>query len=308
MLQVTGQARGPPSPHTLQHLSPSWSFVPARFFLPGLIKAQTRDQRRDVSCHHSPVLILSPAVLQEASHAWKVTGCPPCFCRGLRVLPGHRDTRGAMNKESESTKQLEKSMVRCEYDLQRGGGTAFFPTSSLPKTPSLPHHVVLDKKKFLFTTKLCCRSSASHRMWGQHRPGPHLVIAALLCVRLEGTGTALSSGLQQGHAGLLWKICTLIFCSSKAEVVGMKENSLWSSYLESMNSWAFYSSGMPGTRVWFYKASKPQLKVWMNINHSGTMTAARVFTPLSGGTALRTLCSVFPTCFGLQRRGLLPSG
>lgn len=113
-------------------------------------------------------------------------------------------------------------------------------------------------------------------MGGQHGPGSHLLIAALLCVKLEGTGTGLSSGLQQGHAGLLWKICTLIFCSSKAEVVGMKENSLWSSYLESMNSWAFYSSGMLGTRVWFYKASKPQLKVWMNINHSGTMTAARV--------------------------------
>lgn len=136
----------------------------------------------------------------------------------------------------------------------------------------------------------------------------HLIIAALLCVRLEGTGTGLSPGLQQGHAGLLWKICTLIFCSSKAEVVGMKENSLWSSYLESMNSWAFYSSGMLGTCIWFYKASKPQLKVWMNINHSGTMTAARVFTPLSGGTALGTLCPVFPTCFGLQRGGLLPSG
>lgn len=113
----------------------------------------------------SPVLILSPAVLQEASHAWKVTGCPPCFCRGLRVLPGHRDTRGAMNKESESTKQLEKSMVRCEYDLQRGGGTALLPTFSLPKTPPLPHRVVLGKKKFPFTTKLCCRSSASHRTW-----------------------------------------------------------------------------------------------------------------------------------------------
>lgn len=174
------------------------------------------------------------------------------------------------------------------------------------------HHCLIrwywGEKKFSFSTKLCCRSSASRRMRSQQGSGFHLVIAALLCVRLECTSTGLSPGLQQGHTGLLWKICTLIFCSSKAEVVGMKENSLWSSYLESMNSWAFYSSGMPGTRVWFYKASKPQLKVWMNINHSGTMTAARVFTPLSGGTALRTLCPVFPTCFGLQRGGLPPSG
>lgn len=54
------------------------------------------------------------------------------------------------------------------------------------------------------------------------------LIAALFCVKAEGTGKGSRSGLRQGHAGLLWKICALIFYSSKAEVVGMKENSLWS--------------------------------------------------------------------------------
>jgi len=53
-------------------------------------------------------------------------------------------------------------------------------------------------------------------------------ITALLCVKVEGAGEGPRSGLQQGHAGLHRKICTLIFYSSKAEVVGMKENSLWS--------------------------------------------------------------------------------
>lgn len=54
------------------------------------------------------------------------------------------------------------------------------------------------------------------------------LITALLRVKAEGAGKGLRSGLRQGHAGLLRKICTLIFYSSKVEVVGMKENSLWS--------------------------------------------------------------------------------
>lgn len=54
------------------------------------------------------------------------------------------------------------------------------------------------------------------------------LIAAMLCVKVEGAAKGPRSGLRQGHAGLLWKICALIFYSSKAEVVGMKENSLWS--------------------------------------------------------------------------------
>lgn len=54
------------------------------------------------------------------------------------------------------------------------------------------------------------------------------LITAQICTKVEGTGKGPSSGQWQGHAGLLWKICALIFYSSKAEVVGMKENSLWS--------------------------------------------------------------------------------
>lgn len=41
-----------------------------------------------------PVLALSPAVLWEASHAWRVTGCPPHFCRDPSVLPGHMGMAG----------------------------------------------------------------------------------------------------------------------------------------------------------------------------------------------------------------------
>lgn len=51
-----------------------------------------------------------------------------------------------------------------------------------------------------------------------------------------------------------------------------------------MNSWAFYSSGMPGALGWFYKAVKPQLKVWMIINH-GTMTAAHILPGFQAGIA-----------------------
>lgn len=109
------------------------------------------------------------------------------------------------------------------------------------------------------------------------------LIAALFFIKVEGAGKGPRSRLQQGHAGLLWKICARIFYSSKAEVVGMKENSLWSFIPESMNSWAFYSSGMPGTLGWFYKAVKPQLKVWMNINHGGDDDSCSCFTQLSGG-------------------------
>lgn len=135
------------------------------------------------------------------------------------------------------------------------------------------------------------------------------LIAALFFSKMEGAGKGPRSRLQQGHAGLLWKICARIFYSSKAEVVGMKENSLWSFIPESMNSWAFYSSGMPGTLGWFYKAVKPQLKVWMNINHGGDDDSCSCFTQLSGGYCTSAHCALFsPFALVRRERRLLPSG
>lgn len=48
----------------------------------------------------SCVLAPSPAVPREASHAWRVTGCQPHFCRGPRALTGHKGTRRAVSRES----------------------------------------------------------------------------------------------------------------------------------------------------------------------------------------------------------------
>lgn len=49
-------------------------------------------------------------------------------------------------------------------------------------------------------------------------------LAALL---QSNAGKGPSIAPRQGHAGLLWKIRRLIFYSSEAEVVGMKENTPW---------------------------------------------------------------------------------
>lgn len=165
MLQATGQARGPPSPHTWQHPSLSWSFLPAGFFLPGLIKAQTRDQQRDVTCHLSPLFSFWAQLSWGKLHMpGRSLAVHPASAGGAPGALRHQGSREQGAKES--TKQLEKPPQWSGVSMPSWEVVAL-PSSnlSLPKAPSLPHHVY-QGKKFSFSTKLCCRSSASHKSGG----------------------------------------------------------------------------------------------------------------------------------------------
>lgn len=76
-----------------------------------------------------------------------------------------------------------------------------------------------------------------------------------------------------------------------------------------MNSWAFYSSGMPSVLGWFYKAAKPRLKVWMSINHGEDDDSCSCFTQLSSGYHTSAHHALFSTFASVCREGgLLPSG